>query len=111
MDSKLREVLDQIDTVLAENGFDAAQLWNVLTALRGPDNVDDGDYRTKQEVTVPIRRAAFPRTAALTNNNTADFGDNDSPTTVRVDRYTHFHNHGQAAASALGLRLLHRDID
>jgi hypothetical protein len=61
-----RQILDVIDRELA-TGSDAAQeLWDVLSALRGPDI---GDTGIKEDSTIPIRRAAFPETAAKTDDD------------------------------------------
>lgn len=58
-----REVLDIIDDFLAEGPEMAARrLWDVLTALRGPD--DEKADEVKSAYTARIRGAAFPRCAA-----------------------------------------------
>jgi len=110
--------LDQIERWLARNDSDSEDLWAVLTALRSCDR--DEDYKTaldrKYRVTVPIRRAAFPRLAA--NYNDVDFAIFTTPrgegyTSRRVDLskhesaipMTHFFSHAVHAAGALGLRV------
>lgn len=59
MHNTAREVLDAIDQFLAQGpDHEARNLWQVLTALRGPD---DGNDQAKDQITAPIRGAAFPR--------------------------------------------------
>lgn len=57
----LRQVLNVIDTALARDDTASSKLWDVLTALRGPD--DPEQYRQKETGTIYIRQAAFPKTA------------------------------------------------
>lgn len=55
----VREMLDKIDVFLSTAPIDEAQqLWDVLTALRGPD---DDDPELKSRTTTHIRAAAFPK--------------------------------------------------
>lgn len=104
MTLKVREVLDIIDGVLAGGAQDARELWNILTALRGPD--DDGDdWLRKGKTTVHIRAAAFPKTA-----RSADFEQATMKTDVKYDPTPgtklhdwHFFGHIDRAADALGL--------
>jgi hypothetical protein len=59
----VKNMLDQLDTIFAENNDTAADLWAVLCALRGPDTPDDvGELKAR--TTNHIRRAALPKTAA-----------------------------------------------
>ena len=60
MTPELRAQLDTIDGWLQEGNENAGKLWEVLTALRGPDS---GDMIVKNATTIHIRAAAFPRTA------------------------------------------------
>lgn len=109
MKDSLREILNTIDEVLAKQDELSGQLWNVLTGLRGPDHTSWKEaYEEKHRATVPIRRAAFPKTAALEDNNIADFGVNpeDSIYHVGSDESSlswHFDNHSDAAARALDI--------
>jgi len=59
------EVLNIIEEVLLQRDQEAADLWNILTALRGPD-VDDSCATVKFAVTAPIRAVVFPRVYAGT---------------------------------------------
>lgn len=103
----LRQILDLIDTQLAKEDDTSRQLWNVLTALRGPD---DANEALKVAKTVPIRRAAFPKSAAIAGTyghvNGAFFG---RPENKEVDSNTnlfytsHFISHIRNAAEALGI--------
>jgi hypothetical protein len=124
----VREMLDVIDVFLTENrnepglalhGYTptlAAQLWDVLSALRGPDS---SDLAIKSKTTIPIRRAAFPRlTAEIANDgfsNTigAAFGTDEPdfefrysivspPLLTNFDGY-HFAGHAKLAAEVLGI--------
>lgn len=65
MTKVVRAALDQIEEILLKKGPDAANLWAILTALRGPD---ESDHKIRAELksqkTIPIRRRAFPRIAA-----------------------------------------------
>lgn len=101
MTLKVREVLDIIDGVLAQDEEDARELWDILTALRGPD---DGSVRKKDSTTVHIRAAAFPKTASsyfthatMNPHNPLDL----TPGTQLND--WHFDGHVRSAAVALGL--------
>jgi hypothetical protein len=66
MFSEARAALDALDRVLARQDGASRQVWAVLTALRGPDHTLNrtSEADIKARATVPIRRAAFPRTAA-----------------------------------------------
>lgn len=113
MFSSAREMLDAIDSFLVEAPVEEARsLWDVLTALRGPDNGNDA---VKDETTLPIRRTAFPKMAAMSReagdaNRTGAifFPYYSSPTgfsdVVRTSRPDgHFFYHTVQAARALGL--------
>lgn len=108
MDAKVREILDKIDDVLADDSPAGRQLWEVLTALRGPDSGNTVDKKTK---TVPIRRAAFPKTAAKNDEfgnafpNGADFGSPESKYngTEQSDGNFHFYGHAFDARYTLGI--------
>jgi hypothetical protein len=58
------EMLDLIDEYLATtNGGDSRALWDILTALRGPDDATAG----KKAWTIAVRRAALPKVAETTS--------------------------------------------
>lgn len=103
---KLRHQLDTIDGWLSEKGGDL--LWDVLTALRGPD-AGTYNYELKDRTTIHIRRAAFPRTAdgyvkLGTATQRAQFDTLRSFKRPGLnDELTHFQQHIGAAARALGL--------
>ena len=68
MTPKAREVLDYLDDLFSDPGQveAATEVWDVITALRGPDTFDHEAAQTlKLDLTIPIRRAAFPKTAAV----------------------------------------------
>lgn len=54
----LKQMLSVLDQFLLRANRPAADLWNVLTALRGPDTLEE---HLKEAYTIPIRHAAFPR--------------------------------------------------
>lgn len=61
MSPETRKELDRIDMFLANQpSVVARELWNILTALRGPDNGNDA---IKDETTCVIRTKAFPQLA------------------------------------------------
>lgn len=95
--------LDQIDAVLAAGGPEAKKLWDILSALRGPDVTTVSKDRT----TSVIRAAAFPLTATKTGAVAADF-NRTFEGAIQVgdlDVNTHFKGHIREAAKALGLDL------
>lgn len=104
-----REVLDLIDNFLLEgDSTETNKLWDVLSALRGPDS---DDFRLKDETTIHIRRAAFPRFSSTQNR----WGDNKTRAVFTSDhpyvspRTTssasgHFCSHIRSAAMVLGLK-------
>ena len=72
MKARTREILSLIEDELIKehkrSGDDyeyragvGSELWNILSALRGPDDEDE----RQKEHTVEIRRLAFPRLAAF----------------------------------------------
>lgn len=101
-----KQMLKQIDAFLSRKGEQGERLWDVLSALRGPDFYA---FNEKAQSTVPIRNAAFPKTAAAINagtnlsvNNIATLGGSEkfiTPTT----KSRHFNEHAEKAANVLGL--------
>jgi hypothetical protein len=61
MSPNVRKLLDQIDAELVQGSADSQDLWAILSALRGPDDDEEG---TAKRATVRIRREAFPLTAS-----------------------------------------------
>lgn len=124
MQKKTAEILAMLDEIFAagiEDEYDdygqvAREIWNVLSALRGPDT--DKDY-FKADFTVPIRRAAFPKMAELINdgydsfgpafNGSATYGTNasrcytDADLDTAKDHIWHYFKHCDMAARVLGL--------
>lgn len=127
MEEATRKMLDQIDEFLVGDNQNAAvELWDVMTALRGPDSHDSStisEYKgmngLKSATTAPIRRAALPRTAeapypySTISTTRASFGyRNDAfegfvrrDGLHRIDRsyMQHFDLHVALAAEVLGL--------
>lgn len=96
-----RQVLAVVDKSLANGDETSEKVWDVLTALRGPDS---SSYSAKNGAIVPIRRAALPKTAK-SGRAPAYFGDSGFPKKVAIvqaETY-HFKRHVTAAARALKL--------
>lgn len=105
---KVNEVLDTIDEFLSDENisrYEREYLWDILTALRGPDAKDS--YTVKDRTTIPIRRAAFPKVAKHAEGGNyfvpADFGNAEHMFNLDWGEETdaHFEYHAQNAASAL----------
>lgn len=99
-----RQMLDKIDRFLITAGSEeASKLWNVMAALRGPDD-DAGDSYLKGRTTVPIRKAAFPRVNASGRErhmtNGATFWGQDT-VNVAEHEVSHFFVHVRDAARSL----------
>lgn len=113
-----RDVLNIIDDFLSLGGVNDCErkmLWDVLTALRGPD---DETYSLKMESTIPIRRAAFPKIASnsriqretlLATFGTAQYKFNRH--VFDTGRYSHFGSHVINAASALNILYTEEEIE
>jgi hypothetical protein len=73
-EQKLKSILNKIDTVLSA-GYDspdhdaASRLWDVLSALRGPDTVHPSADTIKYATTAVLRKIAFPKTFADDTRN------------------------------------------
>lgn len=110
-----REMLDRIDDFLVNDDIPElakSQLWDVLSALRGPDEMNKDAL--KSTTTIPIRRAAFPKMAnyfqsyqvrAAWGNETYDFRLPTFPLDSSSSRYIfdHFILHVTHAARTLGI--------
>ncbi len=96
----LRAALDQIQEMLDGQNY-SMDLWNILTALRGPDS---RNKKLKYATTALIRSAAFPRRPC---EDLSVFGD-DAPHLVERRRVmqdlNHFREHVKAAFDSLGLK-------
>jgi hypothetical protein len=111
MRPELRKILDQIDEYLATGEERASQeLWEVLSALRGPDVAPDNNI-TKDATTSVLRAAAFPRTAELSHSEggrvcASMANDSIYRAKNRADMWyhgDHFNNHVRRAFFVLGL--------
>jgi hypothetical protein len=116
-EQKLRRILDKIDDVLMV-GYDdpdkevAALLWDVLSALRGPDTNETSVI--KHATTAVLRKVAFPKTfdpstISLVRKQRA-IGENDNTNKAELRKEgideitgTHFEQHAQQGFRALGL--------
>ena len=111
MTKPVARCLRQIENLLLKGNQDAGDLWEILAALRGPDE-DHGNVNTfdqKVAFTVPIRRQAFPRLARVDNLYLAVTMNHPlSPRRVKVtDRSFpagHFEAHIYSAQVALSRR-------
>ena len=103
-----RGMLNLIDKFLARCDGESGNLWDVLSALRGPD---DDDEITKKRTTLLIRAAAFPRLSKALDKKDWESGPsgrrpgmNDSPQTYDPTGDGHFYTHANGAAKVLNLR-------
>lgn len=123
MNRTVRDIVAKIDTIFARGArikkgdvsydhyspaaISARQLWDVLSALRGPDY----EYRSgddKQATTCIIRAACFPKTYANGHNRIcipASINDDHSGGPGRRHQLDceHFRSHAQKAFRVLGL--------
>jgi hypothetical protein len=121
MTEQVRQVLDQIDDALTNLPVDEARdLWNILTALRGPD--DPRIASEKGVTTVVIRTHAFPKMAATKSPHPScqegfsrlgcQVADPSKDDVDLVESFSanslHFAYHTQKAARALELKLTPR---
>ena len=99
MDDRTRTVLMAIDRHLAVGDRAASELWDVLTALRGPDS---GDEKKKGQTTIHVRATAFPATVTAGRfPGMTRIGELKSPVRDGLDH--HFSSHIRAAADVLGM--------
>lgn len=109
--TSVRGMLNVIDRFLVKNneqdwGSKASQLWDVLSALRGPDSRESV---VKGARTIPIRRAAFPLVAKKDDDTSdvrisASFAREYTKYEAQhADGSYHFNNHTDRAARVLGL--------
>lgn len=108
-----KEALAIVEQVLLLRNQESTKLWSVLTALRGPDNYE----LEAKEVTIKIRRAAFPEIAARVGtqpnsstgwdiaNNPMFVSDNPTRQASRIAGDQHFSIHAEWALKALGLEV------
>lgn len=108
MTPTLRAELDHIEEFLM--GPEGSKLAAVLAALRGPDEVavsETDNWHLKDETTVHIRSAAFPRLAGTSGNGYARTGwvmwTNRSFNPLARSKSPHFTGHIEDAARALDL--------
>ena len=100
-----RGMLDLIDKFLARCNRESGNLWDVLSALRGPD---DEDEITKKRTTMLIRDAAFPRLKVRQRRTWMSGPSGRYPGMGGVPPYDstgqgHFFVHANGAAKGLGL--------
>ena len=79
MYQQTRAMLDNIDRFLSDPTIAEVEkrgLWDVLTALRGPDFVKSSAQGAKKMATANIRTKALPRTSKLGRRAKAKFGSN-----------------------------------
>ena len=105
-----RGMLDLIDKFLARCDEESGKLWDVLSALRGPD---DKDEALKKHSTMLIRQAAFPKLQkAVEMESSSMWQCGPSGRTPGMDGFLpykttgcqgHFRVHANGAARVLGL--------
>jgi hypothetical protein len=99
-----REVLAQIDEwAYTASTQEAKKLWDVLTALRGPDN---GDRVLKARTTAVIRQHSVPALADLSHAFVLGASSVECPPLP-----DHFHHHIRRAARALGVKVVEPQED
>ena len=111
MDKRTQAILDTIDRHLVVGDRAASELWDVLTALRGPDSGDANNEKDRS--TVHVRAKAFPRTRAEVSRGgnwwrSAGYhsrfpGMDTTRKGFTLPDYSHFGAHIRAAAEVLGL--------
>ena len=101
-----KELLHEIDRMLMNGDSEAGKLWDILSALRGPDNHSEA----AKEATIKVRAAAFPLTAERVNSHGKYFSFSNSPLfgscgyeEKRAEGGTHFEYHIDTALDALAL--------
>jgi len=102
--NSMREVLDVIERGL--RGQEANALWEVLTALRGPDEVSGMQELVKEHTTARIRYAAFGGTPAGFAIGAIVYGgeiSNADLTDAENYQGIHFARHARRAAIVLGI--------
>lgn len=104
----LRSVLNDIEKVLSRHDQLSQDVWDVLSALRGPDT----EGSMAKGLTVSIRRAAFPKLAAYADDQDAAiagsiFADWGASADFELDlnriESGHFRQHIRSATRALKL--------
>jgi hypothetical protein len=101
----LRAALDEIERMLTNQPY-SADLWDVLSAIRGPDS---RNRKLKHATTTIIRSAAFPKRPCEERS----FYGEDSAKRAEIRKrlfhsredFNHFRQHVKAAFDALGLDL------
>lgn len=111
--TKVRKALKDLDKVLSNTSREglvvARDLWNILSAVRGPDRHDESAF--KGAVTGVIRKVAFPkafkRTSRIESSPNQMSVSNGDAKTFALQRNQlesgHFRDHGSEAFTALGL--------
>jgi len=104
MTTRLRNELNRIEKFLLKGSADSARLWNVLSALRGPDVSGDVSGDGGKCFTIRVRRNAFPKLIKNHPGIPAQFDDPSSSGVLPVTQSRHFDNHIRSAFAALGLK-------
>lgn len=104
-----KQVLEELDETLSTmDTYESRALWNILTALRGPD-MNDLDGEIKYETTAIVRARALPKTAAADNLGVISLGATFRQEAKQVhitpaveEAGWHFVTHIKRAVRALG---------
>lgn len=92
-----KQMLDAVVKFLNVEDEESTMLWNILTALRGPDSED---FRLKLDTTARLRHAIGLR--SYTGKHQGYFMTNDRPLRSYSVTPSHFGNHFNWAVEALG---------
>jgi hypothetical protein len=106
----LRGALDQIQQLLTKQPY-SANLWEVLSAIRGPDS---RNKRLKHATTTIIRTAAFPKRPCEERSFYGDDSAKKAEIRKRLfknkEDNNHFREHVRDAFSSLGLSLFEENV-
>ena len=107
MTKAVRAELNRIERFLLKGGTDAIDLWNIMSALRGPD--DANDMWIKEHTTAPIRTKAFPNLSKRSGIGRPLIAVIFAPRGQKIDLHQksaswHFDSHVSFAAQAISRR-------
>jgi len=101
----LRGALDHIQHLLTKQPY-SADLWDILSAIRGPDS---RNKTLKHATTTVIRSVAFPSRPCEERSFYSDDSEKKSEIRKRLfknkEDFNHFRQHCEAAFDALDLKL------
>lgn len=106
MTKSVRAELNRIERFLLKGGTDAIDLWNIMSALRGPDDINGGidDSYIKENTTAPIRTKAFPNLSKRGMISVIFASRGQKIDLLRKSASWHFNAHVSYAAQAISRR-------